>query len=614
MSKDDLNLSNDVEQLKAMIAEREAALAQRDSVHIATIAEHEQIITRYTQTITQHAEKITQHETVIASQHDTIEKQLKKLDSLQRQVARLLRRQYGPQKERIDPNQLTLFTVEELEQLVRELEQGKVDSVSTDDGSASDTSDAPAADSSTDDPLKPKPKPKRKGHGRRPIPDSIPREPVIHALPDEERICPCCGKLRKEIGSEVSEQLEFVPAQLKVIQHHRIKYACDECEENVVIAPKPPQPIAKGLPGPGLLAYITLSKYGDYLPLYRLEDILSRCDIILRRSTLCDWVASVADLLKPLYNVMCNRVRRSHVIHTDDTGIKMLEPGQCRNCKFWTYVGDEANPFVVYEFSLTREGKNPTRFLEGFQGYLQADAFSGYDKLLSKGTIIEVACMAHCRRYWWEAIGTDSRRAHEAISYIARLYELETHFENSLLTGDALRDARQQHAIPILHAFETWLKKEHASVLPKSLIGQAFTYTLNQWQALCRYTEDGALDIDNNIAERMVKLPAIGRKNWLFVGSQSGGDRAAILLSIIASAKLCKVEPWAWLNAVLKELPIRMAAVKANPDKPPDVSDLLPDAWLKAHPEHRWQIDDIRKEERDRSRRQKTSKRGPQGR
>ena len=222
--------------------------------------------------------------------------------------------------------------------------------------------------------------------------------------------------------------------------------------------------------------------------------------------------------------------------------------------------------------------------------------------------------MAHCRRYWWEAIGNDSRRTHEAISYIARLYELEVHFENSLLKGDALRDARQQHAIPILHAFETWLKKEQENVLPKSLIGQAFTYTLNQWQALCRYTEDGALDIDNNIAERMVKLPAIGRKNWLFVGSQTGGDRAAILLSIIASAKLCKVEPWAWLNAVLKELPLRMAAVAAAPDKPPDLSDLLPDAWLKSHPEHRWEIDDIRKEERDRSRKQKFGKRRPQAR
>ena len=300
---------------------------------------------------------------------------------------------------------------------------------------------------------------------------------------------------------------------------------------------------------------------------------------------------------------MCHRICLSGVIHTDDTSIKMLAELQCLNFKFWTYVGDSANPFVAYEFSLTREGKNPSRFLEGFKGYLQADAFSGYDQIYSRGDVKEVACMAHCRRYWREAKETDSRRAHEAISYIARLYTLEIQFEGAGLTGEALRAARQQHATPLLATFETWLRKEQGNVLPKSPIGQAFTYTLNQWQALCRYTENGALKIDNNLAERMVKLPAIGRKNWLFVGSETGGQRAAILLSIIASAKHCQVEPWAWLNAVLKEVPIRLAAATAT--GPPDLRDLLPDQWLKNHPEHLWKIDELRKQERARSREQK---------
>ena len=566
---EELSLPDDVEQLKAMIAERD--------------------------------ETIEQHETVIASQHETIEKQLTKLAGLEQQLARLLRRQYGPQKERIDVNQLTLFSVEEIEQLAAELQQGTVDSVSTDDGST-EPPEEQAPSSSTDR------KSGRRGHGRRPLPDHLPREQVIHEVSEEERACPCCGKLRHEIGTEVSEQLEFVPASLKVIQHHRRKYACGACEEHVVTAPKPPQPIAKGLPGPGLLAHVALSKYGDYLPLYRQEDILSRNGIILRRSTLCDWIASAADLVKPLYDLMCDRVRASHVIHTDDTIIKMLAEGRCSNCRFWTYVGDDANPNVVYEFSLTRKGKEPTRFLEGFSGYLQADAYTGYDALFTdstaaSGQVIEVACMAHCRRKWWEAQEADSRRAHEAISYIGRLYELEEQFDEAKLAGDALRDARQQHAMPILNAFETWLRAEQLRVLPKSEINKAFTYTLNQWQALCRYTEDGALDIDNNIAERMVKLPAIGRKNWLFVGSHNGGDRAAILLSFMASAKLCGVDPWAWLNAVFRELPIRLA------DTDPDLSDLLPEAWLKSHPEHRWKIEDFRKEERRRSRQQKIAKR-----
>ena len=232
--------------------------------------------------------------------------------------------------------------------------------------------------------------------------------------------------------------------------------------------------------------------------------------------------------------------------------------------------------------------------------------------MYASGQVIEVACMAHCRRYWWESIETDSRRAHEAISYIARLYALEAQFDEAKLEGDALRDARQQHAVPILNTFEAWLRTEQHRVLPKSPIGKAFTYTLNQWLALCRYTEDGALSIDNNLAERLMKPPALSRKNWLFVGSETGGERAAILLSIIASAKLCGVEPWAWLNAVLRELPLRRATANSastDLDKPPDLTDLLPDNWLKSHPQHHWQIDDIRQKERQRSRQQKITKR-----
>ncbi len=600
MSQDDLQLPNDVEQLKAMIAGQAVAIAERE----ASLAERESVLA-------QHAATIAQHKTTIDSLHETIEQQLRKLEGLHQQLARLLRKQYGPQKERIDPDQLTLFSAAELESLVAELQQGVTDSVSTHDG----TDDGSDEDASTDEYAaggEASDRKKRKSHGRRPLPDHFPREEVIHELTDEERSCPCCGKLRKEIGSEVSEQLEFIPASLKVIQHHRKKYACDACEENVAIASKPAQPIHKGLPGPGLLAQTVLSKYGDYLPLYRQEDILSRSGIIIRRSTLCDWVASAADLLKPLYDLMCDRVRSSHVIHTDDTGIKMLAVGQCRNCKFWAYAGDKDNPYAVYEFSLTREGCEPSRFLENFAGYLQADAFSGYDQVYARGKVIEVACMTHCRRYWWEAKETDSRRAHEAISYIARLYALEAQFEQAKLEGDALRDARQQHSIPILHTFEAWLRQEQTNVLPKSPIGKAFTYTLNQWTALCRYTEDGALSIDNNLAERLMKLPAIGRKNFLFVGSETGGDRAAILLSMIASAKLCEVEPWAWLKAVFQELPLRLATASStttDPGKPPDLTDLLPDNWLQSHPQHHWQIDDIRKKERQRSRQKKISKR-----
>ena len=275
MSQDDLQLPDDVEQLKAMIAGQAVAIAERDDA----ITEREASLAERESVLAQHAATITQHETVIDSLHETIEQQLRKLEGLHQQLARLLRKQYGPQKERIDPDQLTLFSAAELESLVVELQQGVTDSVSTDDGSAED-----ASLDEYDDGGKASDRKKRQGHGRRPLPDHLPREEVIHELTDEERTCPCCGKLRKEIGSAVSEQLEFVPASLKVIQHHRRKYACDKCEENVAIADKPPQPINKGLPGPGLLAHTVLSKYGDYLPLYRQEDILSRHGIIIRRS------------------------------------------------------------------------------------------------------------------------------------------------------------------------------------------------------------------------------------------------------------------------------------------------------------------------------------------
>jgi transposase len=585
MSTDGHDLPNDVEQLKALVADQLIVLARREKL-------------------------LVQRDAVIASQHDTIEMQLKKLAGMEQQLARLLRRRYGPQQERIDPNQLTLFTEEEIVELAKELEQGAKDSVSTDDGTQDEASSTEPSSSSSSTSTT---KPKGQGHGRRPIPPEIPREVVLHELSEHERVCECCGRLEEEISREISVQLEYEPAQLKAIQHERVIYGCKTCEGHIVVAPKPAQPIDKGLPGPGLLAHLIVSKYGDYQPLYRLEDILSRSGVILRRSTLCGWVAAMADLLKPLYNLMCQRVLNSRVIHTDDTGIKMLSKGECRNCTFWTYVGDKANPFSVYEFSLAREGKEPSRFLEHFTGYLQADAFSGYDEVYSRGKVTEVACMAHCRRYWWEAIPTDTRRAHEALGYIARLYHLETQFEKALLTGDALRAARQQHAVPILSEFEAWLKKERSNVLPKSMIGQAFTYTLNQWQALCRYTEDGALEIDNNLAERMMKIPAMGRGNWLFVGSEMGGHRAAILMSLMASAKYCHVEPWAWLNAVLTELPIRLANYRqAKATGPPDLSDLLPDEWLKSHPESRWAIDDIRKVERERSRQQKANKQGHQ--
>lgn len=515
-----------------------------------------------------------QHTQLVAGYEQTVQSQLRTIEQQQHQLAQLLRKLYGPQQERIDPDQLTLFDAKELEELAAELQQ------------EAEQGDEASTTSSR----------RRGGHGRRRLPDHLPREQVFYELSEAERSCPCCGETRQEIGRETSEQLEYVPASLKVIEHIRVKYACRQCEEHVAIAAKAPQPIEKGLPGPGLLAHTVLSKYGDHLPLYRQEDIATRYGVVIRRSTLCDWIAAAADLAEPLYLRMCELVRASRIIHTDDTPVKLLDPliGKARTARFWAYIGDVRQPYTVYDFTDSRKRDGPARFLEGFEGYLQADAYGGYDGLYrdSRRNIIEVACWTHTRRYWWEARTTDSRRAHEALAYVARLYQIEDVVRDA--AADEVHAARQTHALPILDDFRGWLNHQQPHVLPKSPIGQALTYTLNQWDALLRYCEDGELSIDNNISERTVKIPAIGRKNWLFVASQAGGRRAAILFSLVATCKANAVEPWAYLRDMFTRLPSLPSA---------SLDDLLPDAWLATHPEHRWHIDDLRREERSRKRR-----------
>jgi hypothetical protein len=295
--------------------------------------------------------------------------------------------------------------------------------------------------------------------------------------------------------------------------------------------------------------------------------------------------------VKSIFMDAMRRVLQSKVIHTDDTPVHMLDPtlGKARQARFWAYVGDLTHPYSVYDFTDSRKRDGPAKFLTGYEGYLQADAYGGYDGIYAGGRVIEVGCWAHTRRYWWESIATDSRRAHEALGFIAQLYHLESQWTE--LSSDRRREIRRQYAIPILDAFGDWVAHQRNAVLPKSPIGQACTYTIEQWDALRRYCEDGDLNIDNNIAERTVKICAIGRKNWLFVASEAGGRRAAILFSFTASCKANQVEPFAYLRDVLERLPTHPADA---------LDELLPDRWLQAHPEHRWEIDDIRREERNR--------------
>jgi transposase len=492
---------------------------------------------------------------IIRQQAATIEEARRRIDQLEHQIEQLLRRQYGPRRESVDPDQLRLFTDEAPE------------------GLAEGTPEEP---SQPDDAAPARCRWRRRGRQR--LPEHLPRERIEYELTAEELPCPDCGHPRVKIGEEVSEQLEYVPASMRVLQHVRFRYACRACQEHVAIADKPPQPIDKGLPGPGLLAQTITSKYGDHLPLYRLEDIFARHGVELSRATLCGWMASCAELLTPLFDEMVKRVLLSGVIHTDDTPVPVWDPTlpQTRTGRFWVYIGDIRNPYVVYDYTPRRTRDGPERFLKGFRGYLQADAFSGYDRLCAGPNVIEVACWAHVRRKFFESRTSAPVLAHAALARIRQLYAVEQAAKE--LSAEERRALRQRESVSLLTAFGEWLTEQGRHVLPKSPIGQAIAYAQSNWAALCRYPEHGELSIDNNLAERMLRAQAIGRRNWTFLGSDHGGRTAAVLYSLIGTCKHHDIDPFAYLQDVLRRLPTHPAD---------QLDQVLPDVWFASHPSAR---------------------------
>lgn len=470
-------------------------------------------------------------------------------------VEAILRRIYGPRSERFDARQLLLFG-----QRVEEL---PLDEASLVEESGQELTTRRIA--------------KKHKHGRNPLPDHLPRIEIEHDLPDTEMPCPCCGEVRVRIGQEVSEQLEYMPASFKVLRHVRHKYACRKCEAEALnpqidVAAKPPQPIAKGLPGPGLLAYVAVSKLGDHLPLYRLENIFSRQQVEIARSTMCAWLAAAGELVRPLVELMAERVRASKVIHTDDTRVPIQAPGEgkCKQGRIWTYLGDATNPYIVFDYTPDRTRAGPTNWLRSYSGYLQADAYGGYDGIFHSGAS-EVACWAHARRKFFEAKETDGKRAAAMLAFVRDLYSIEGDAKS--LTDDERRDMRQARSTPILAEIKTWLDRERDVVLPRSPMAQAITYALNQWDALNTYVREGYLNIDNNAAERALKRVAIGRKNWLFAGNDRAGGTAALLYSLIASAERHGLDPQRYLTGLFARLP-------GLP--PSELGRLLPDAWQRA--------------------------------
>jgi transposase len=463
------------------------------------------------------------------------------------------------------------------------------------------------------------------------LPNDLPRRPVHHLLTAAEQLC-VCGQARIDIGTDVSEQLDWQPASFFVWQHHIHKYLCPACTRQpatatealpaaatmnveptssvpppsataeptplsavtapetlavvgpaIISARKPAMPIDKGLPGPGLLAHFIVSKYTDHLPLHRQESISQREGAFIPRSTSCAWMAACAELLQPLYKHMVAAVLQSRCLHTDDTIVKNQghQPGTTDKARLWIYYGDRDHPYNVFDFTVNRRRDGPKTFLTDFHGYLHADAFTGYDCLYlpspSPGTasIVEVACNAHARRKFYEARSSDAAGSHCALGYYRQLYELERSATVNQFDDEQRWQMRRDFSVPILEEFHKWLEKQRAAVLPKSPMAEAIGYALNNWTALCRYTEAGFLAIDNNVAEREMKRIAIGRKNWLFVGSANGGKTAAVLFSFTSTCHRLAVEPWAYLQDVLTRLPQTSAE---------NLATLLPDRWQAARP------------------------------
>ena len=431
------------------------------------------------------------------------------------------------------------------------------------------------------EPTPPPSAPKKNGHGRKPLPASLPRKPVVHDVPPEQLPCPDCGTMRQCIGAEVREQLEYVPASLIVIEHVRPKYACPDCVAKVVIAERLPEPIEKGLPGPGLMAHVITNKYADHLPLYRQEGILLRQGIEISRSTMCDWMAIAAELLAPIVTRMHSEILTSKVVQNDDTPVKVQDhDGKgLKTGRLWASVGDHDHPYVTYHYTPDRSRAGPEAIFKGFEGYLQADAYSAYDGLYTSGKIIEVGCMMHARRKFYEARTTDPQRSHRALAWISLLYEVEREAKTHATEGyeafvAARHSLRGERSRPIFKEFHAWLEAEAPKVLPKSPIGEAIGYALNHWAALERPLDEGFLELDNGASERALKPVAIGRKNWLFAGSDKGGQTAAVLMSLCTTCKNLGIDPQAYLRDVLER-------ISTHPAR--RIEELLPDRWQALH-------------------------------
>jgi transposase len=485
---------------------------------------------------------------MIVAQHEQLLSHRSEIEHLTLLIAKLQRMQFGRRSEKVERQ------IEQLELKLEELEANRAESASVIEPPATASTPAPAA-----------------RPARRPLPEHLPRQIETHT--PAEQACPQCGGTLAKLGEDVSEMLEYVPAIFKVIRHVRPKLSCTGCDA-IVQAPAPSRPIERGLAGPGLLAHVLTSKYCDHLPLHRQNAIYAREGVDLEDSTLADWVGASSRLVQPLVEALRRYVLGGDKLHADDTPVPVLAPGngKTKTGRLWTYVrddrpaGDTSAPAVWFSYSPDRKGEHPQQHLRDFAGTLQADAYAGFNQLYENGRIQEAACWAHVRRKFYELMEAHkSPIATEAVERIATLYAIENEIRGR--APDERRQVRQARSRPLLDAMHDWLEASLAKLSKKSDTSAAIRYALALWGALVRFCDDGRVEIDNNAAERALRCVAIGRKNYLFAGSDRGGERAATFYSLIGTAKLNGLDP----EAYLRELLTRIADHPVN-----RIAELLP--------------------------------------
>jgi transposase len=511
-------------ELDALDAEALKALVMAHRSEIAAYRE---------QSAAREAESERQHEALAAEIDELRRASSAEIERLKLMIKKLQRLMFGPKSEKI------VVQLEQLELKLEELETARAEMET-----AAETI-VPAQE--------PKARPARK-----PLAEHLAREVVTH-LPQGD-VCPVCGGRLRQFGEDVSEQLEYIPESFKVIRHVRPKFACCGCDR-VVEAPAPSRPIERGLAGPGLLAHVLVSKYSDHLPLYRQSEIYARQDVEIERSTLAGWVGAASELLSPLVDALRKHVMGATKLHADDTPIPVLAPGsgKTKTGRLWTYVrddrpsGEETAPAVWFAYSGDRKGEHPRQHLKDFKGALQADAYAGFHHLYGEGAIYEVACWAHARRKFHELhVLHASPTTTEALARIGALYAIEDEIRGK--PADLRLKIRQSRARPLLDDMRSWMEKMLRSLSSKSETAGAIRYALSRWRALTRYIDDGMLEIDNSAAERALRAVALGRKNYLFAGSDAGGDSAAAIYSLIGSAKLNGFDPELYLRTALAQI------------------------------------------------------------